>query len=41
VWFRHAKAGELSEHVDEFQLVEAARSSVRQLPIGGEGKTFL
>jgi D-serine deaminase-like pyridoxal phosphate-dependent protein len=25
VWFRHAKAGELSEHVDEFHLIRADR----------------
>ena len=41
VWFRHAKAGELCEHVDELQLVEGERI-VRAVPTyRGEGKAFL
>ena len=41
VWFRHAKAGELCEHVDELHLV-AGDSIVDTVPTyRGEGKTFL
>ncbi len=41
VWLRHTKAGELSEHLDEFALVEGDRI-VDQLPTyRGEGKAFL
>jgi len=41
VWFRHAKAGELSEHVDEFQLVEGGAIVGAAVTYRGEGKTFL
>jgi D-serine deaminase-like pyridoxal phosphate-dependent protein len=41
VWFRHAKAGELCEHVDDLQLIEGDRI-VRAVPTyRGEGKVFL
>ncbi len=41
VWLRHTKAGELSEHVDEFLLVEDG-SVVGRLPTyRGQGKVFL
>jgi len=42
VWFRHAKAGELSEHVDEYVLVDdppAVTGAARTYR--GEGRTFL
>ena len=41
VWMRHTKAGELSEHVNEFAVVEAG-SVVERIPsYRGEGKAFL
>jgi len=41
VWFRHVKAGELSEHLNEFQLVEGG-NVVDTIPTyRGEGKAFL
>ncbi|GAA1947845.1 amino acid deaminase/aldolase [Agromyces allii] len=41
VWFRHTKSGELSEHLNEFQLVDDDRI-VDALPTyRGEGKVFL
>ena len=41
VWFRHAKSGELSEHVREFVVVDGT-SVVDRLPTyRGEGKAFL
>lgn len=41
VWFRHAKAGELAEHVGELHLVEADQV-VRTVPTyRGEGRAFL
>ncbi len=41
VWLRHTKAGELSEHLDAFALVEAGEL-VGSLPTyRGEGKVFL
>jgi len=41
VWFRHAKAGELCEHIDTLHLVEGDRI-VRTVPTyRGEGKAFL
>ena len=40
VWFRHAKAGELAEHVNEFHVVDG--ESVDRVPTyRGEGKPFL
>ncbi|WP_109505399.1 alanine racemase [Nocardioides speluncae] len=41
VWFRHTKAGELSEHVDEVHLVEGNRIVDVVPTYRGEGKTFL
>ncbi len=41
VWFRHAKSGELSEHVNEFVLIEDGRIADRLPTYRGEGKAFL
>jgi D-serine deaminase-like pyridoxal phosphate-dependent protein len=41
VWFRHAKAGELSEHVDELHIVDAGQVIETAPTYRGEGKTFL
>jgi D-serine deaminase-like pyridoxal phosphate-dependent protein len=41
VWFRHAKAGELSEHVDEFHLIEDGVVVGVAPTYRGEGETFL
>ncbi|MGN6722690.1 MAG: amino acid deaminase/aldolase [Marmoricola sp.] len=41
VWFRHAKAGELCEHVDQLHLVSGEAISVTVPTYRGEGKTFL
>ncbi|GGR47438.1 D-serine deaminase-like pyridoxal phosphate-dependent protein [Nocardioides luteus] len=41
VWFRHTKAGELSEHVDEMVLVDGDRIVGVVPTYRGEGKTFL
>ena len=41
VWFRHAKAGELSEHVDDFHLVEGDAIVESAPTYRGERKTFL
>ncbi len=41
VFFRHVKAGELSEHLDEFLLVEDGRILDRIPTYRGEGKAFL
>lgn len=41
VWFRHAKSGELSEHVDEFILIEGRRVADRLPTYRGERKAFL
>lgn len=41
VWFRHTKSGELSEHVNEFALVEDGAVVGRALSYRGEGKAFL
>jgi D-serine deaminase-like pyridoxal phosphate-dependent protein len=41
VWLRHTKAGELSEHLDAFSVVQGG-AVVAELPTyRGEGKTFL
>jgi D-serine deaminase-like pyridoxal phosphate-dependent protein len=40
VWFRHAKAGELCEHVNELQLVDG-ETSAPALTYRGEGRAFL
>lgn len=41
VWFRHAKAGELAEHVDEFHLVKGDAIEETAATYRGEGKNFL
>ena len=41
VWFRHVKAGELSEHLNEFVLVEGGEIAGRIPTYRGEGKAFL
>ena len=41
VWFRHVKAGELSEHLNEFLLVEGDDVIDRIPTYRGEGKAFL
>lgn len=41
VWLRHAKSGELSEHVDEFVVVEGDAVVDRLPTYRGEGKVFL
>jgi D-serine deaminase-like pyridoxal phosphate-dependent protein len=41
VWFRHTKAGELSEHLNEFVLVDGDRVVDRLPTYRGEGKAFL
>ena len=41
VWFRHAKAGELCEHVDELHLIDGNEIAGRALTYRGEQQTFL
>jgi D-serine deaminase-like pyridoxal phosphate-dependent protein len=41
VWFRHAKAGELCEHVDTLHLLSGDTISAVVPTYRGEGKTFL
>jgi D-serine deaminase-like pyridoxal phosphate-dependent protein len=41
VWFRHAKAGELCEHVDELHLVEGEQVRSVVPTYRGEGQAFL
>jgi D-serine deaminase-like pyridoxal phosphate-dependent protein len=41
VWFRHAKAGELCEHVNELHLVEGDRVVGTVPTYRGEGRAFL
>jgi D-serine deaminase-like pyridoxal phosphate-dependent protein len=41
VWFRHAKAGELCEHVDQLQIVDGDRLAGTVVTYRGEGKAFL
>ena len=41
VWFRHAKAGELCEHVDALHLVDGTGVVATAPTYRGEGKTFL
>jgi D-serine deaminase-like pyridoxal phosphate-dependent protein len=41
VWFRHTKAGELAEHVDELYLIDGDRIVGSVPTYRGEGKTFL
>jgi D-serine deaminase-like pyridoxal phosphate-dependent protein len=41
VWLRHTKAGELSEHLDAFQVVDGDQVSGELPTYRGEGKVFL
>jgi D-serine deaminase-like pyridoxal phosphate-dependent protein len=41
VWFRHAKAGELAEHVNELHIVDGGQVIESAPTYRGEGKTFL
>jgi D-serine deaminase-like pyridoxal phosphate-dependent protein len=41
VWFRHAKAGELCEHVDELHLIDGDEISGTARTYRGEHQTFL
>ncbi|MEA9985720.1 amino acid deaminase/aldolase [Subtercola sp. RTI3] len=41
VWLRHTKSGELSEHVNEFQLVDGSTVLDALPTYRGEGKAFL
>jgi D-serine deaminase-like pyridoxal phosphate-dependent protein len=41
VWFRHTKAGELSEHVDELHLIDGDKIVGTVPTYRGEGKAFL
>ena len=41
VWFRHAKAGELSEHVNRLHLIDEDDCVEPALTYRGEGKAFL
>jgi len=41
VWLRHTKAGELSEHLDEFAMVDGDRIVESMKTYRGEGKVFL
>jgi D-serine deaminase-like pyridoxal phosphate-dependent protein len=41
VWFRHAKAGELCEHVNELHVVDGDALEGRVETYRGEGKAFL
>jgi D-serine deaminase-like pyridoxal phosphate-dependent protein len=41
VWFRHTKSGELSEHVNEFVLVQGGEVVGTAPTYRGEGKAFL
>ena len=41
VWFRHAKAGELAERFEQYQLVDSASSASRPAPTyRGDGRVF-
>jgi D-serine deaminase-like pyridoxal phosphate-dependent protein len=41
LFFRHAKAGELAEHFDEYLLVRGDRIEERARTYRGEGRVFL
>ena len=41
VWFRHAKAGELCEHVDDLHVVEEGAVAETVATYRGESKVFL
>ena len=41
VWFRHTKSGELSEHLNEFAVVDGDEVVDTVPTYRGEGKAFL
>ncbi|MGH3723239.1 MAG: amino acid deaminase/aldolase [Mycobacterium sp.] len=41
IWFRHAKAGELCERIDQLHIVDGERIGARVATYRGEQKTFL
>jgi D-serine deaminase-like pyridoxal phosphate-dependent protein len=41
VWFRHAKAGELCEHVNNLHVIEGSRVTATWPTYRGEGRAFL
>lgn len=41
VWLRHTKAGEVSEHLNEFAIVDAGKVVETVPTYRGEGKAFL
>jgi D-serine deaminase-like pyridoxal phosphate-dependent protein len=41
VWLRHTKAGEISEHLDDFAVVDGDRIVETARTYRGEGKVFL
>jgi D-serine deaminase-like pyridoxal phosphate-dependent protein len=41
VWLRHTKAGELSEHLNSFLVVEGGRVTEELATYRGDGKAFL
>lgn len=41
VWLRHTKAGELSEHLDEFLVVDGERVVETVNTYRGDGQVFL
>ncbi|MCR2817048.1 alanine racemase [Microbacterium jiangjiandongii] len=41
VWFRHAKSGELAEHVDRYRLIDGGRIVGETPTYRGEGMSFL
>lgn len=41
VWFRHAKSGEVCEHVDALEMIDGGQWVGRALTYRGEGKAFV
>lgn len=41
VWFRHAKSGEVCEHVDALEVLDGGKIVSRALTYRGEGKAFV
>jgi D-serine deaminase-like pyridoxal phosphate-dependent protein len=41
VWFRHTKSGELSEHLNEFAVVDGGETVDTVPTYRGEGRAFL
>ena len=41
VWFRHAKSGEVCEHVEALEILDGAQTVGRTLTYRGEGKAFI